>query len=134
MHRREERHPGPAEHGKWQPIDVGVDHVEVARALGNGFYQQRTGGVRVRAPPAQAQCARPHRAQLSFRLRISAREQGDVVSEADQLVHQPGDHPLRAPIKLWRNALGQRGELGNPHRLGPEHEPQDRHDTRGNKG
>jgi hypothetical protein len=37
---------------------------------------------------------------------------------------QPGDHPLRATIKLWRNALGQRGKLRDPHRSGTADKPQ----------
>jgi hypothetical protein len=67
-----------------------------ARALGDGLDQQRACGVRIRTPPAQAQGARPDRVELSLRLRIPAREQGDVVSELDQFVDKPGDHALRA--------------------------------------
>jgi hypothetical protein len=104
-----------------------------ARALGDGLDQQRACGVRIRTPPAQAQGARPDRVELSLRLRIPAREQGDVVSELDQFVDKPGDHALRATIKLRRNALRQRSKLGDPRRLGPDHEPQGNHDDRGNE-
>ena len=46
---------------------------------------------------------------------FSAGEQGHLVAQTDELVDQPGDHPLCPAVKLGRNALGQRRDLGNPH-------------------
>ncbi len=94
---------------------MGMNHVEVARALADGLDQERAGGVRIVAFPSQAQRARPHGVELGFRARISAGEQGDVVTEVDRFVHEPGDHPFGAAVQLGRNALGQRRKLGDPH-------------------
>jgi hypothetical protein len=37
------------------------------------------------------------------------------MSELDKLIDEPGDHALRAAVELWRNALGQRSDLGDAH-------------------
>jgi hypothetical protein len=47
VHRREKRHAEPTEQREGQPVDVGVDHIEVARPFRNRFQQQGAGGIRV---------------------------------------------------------------------------------------
>ncbi|RXH41663.1 hypothetical protein XH94_06665 [Bradyrhizobium zhanjiangense] len=46
--------------------------------------------------------------ELSLRFGVPACEQGDVVFELDQSIDQPGDHPLRAAVKL-RGTLSANG-------------------------
>lgn len=71
--------------------------------------------------------------KLGARARIPARKEGDVMSQFDQLIHQPGDHPFRAAVKLWGNALGQGSKLGDAHEafpLGPQDRSQRQYDHR----
>jgi len=49
-------------------------------------------------------------------VRESAGKEGDVMSEPDELFGQERDHSLRAAVQLRRNALGERGDLRDPHR------------------
>ena len=119
VHGREKRHAQAAEQRKGQPIDVCVDHVEILRSLRDRFQQQSAGGVRVRPLSAQTERAGPHRVKLSVRPGIAAREERDVVAELDQLVDQPGDHPLGAAVELRGDAFGQGSKLGDTHRMLP---------------
>ena len=59
------------------------------------------------------------RAETAFRdpqlIAIALIVMGIVLWLADKLVDQPRDYPLGPTVKLGRNALGQRCDLGNPH-------------------
>lgn len=52
MHGAHEGHAEPTEQRKGQPVDMGVDHVEVFRALGNCLQQHGAGGIRIGALPS----------------------------------------------------------------------------------
>ncbi|SCB35810.1 hypothetical protein GA0061098_1006386 [Bradyrhizobium shewense] len=61
MHGRQKRHSGPAQDRQGQPVDMRVDQVEFARALGDGLDQQRAGGIRI-SPLHPRRSARGHTA------------------------------------------------------------------------
>ena len=115
VHGREERHTKPAEQREMPPVDVRVDDVEILGPLRNRLQQDGTDGTRIGALSSKAKRARPDRVKLAARPRIAAREQRNVVSEFDQFVDQPGDHPLRPAVELRRHAFGQRSDLGDAH-------------------
>jgi hypothetical protein len=54
--------------------------------------------------------------KLAACLGIAARKKRDLMAERDQLVNQPGDHPLGAAIEFRRDAFGQGSELSDTHR------------------
>src|SRR6201987_3829017 len=116
MHGGHEGHAEPTEQRKGQPVDVRVDHVEVSRALGDRLQQHGAGGIWIDALPPETQRARPHGMKLAFRPGVAAREQRDVVTELDQLIHQPRHDPLRAAVELRRDAFGQGSKLSDAHR------------------
>jgi len=98
-----------------QPIDVRVHDVEIVDTLRDRLKQSGACGRRIGGGPGEPERAGPDRMQLPARAGIPAGEQGHLMAQADELVDQPGDHPLCPAVKLGRNALGQRRDLGNPH-------------------
>ena len=114
VHRGEEGHAEAAQQRQMQPIDVRVHDVEIFDPLRDRLEQSGACGCWIGGGPAEAECARPNRMQLPTRAGVSAGEQGHLVAP-DEFVDQPRDHPLCPAVKLGRNALGQRRDLGNPH-------------------
>jgi hypothetical protein len=46
---------------------------------------------------------------------VAARKQGDRVTQFDQFIDQPRDHPLCATVQLGRHAFGQGSDLSDTH-------------------
>lgn len=74
MHGRKKRDAQSAEQRKREPIDVGMDHVEVGCPSRNRFQQETTGGARVDGLSSKTQRARPYRVKLGARPGIPARK------------------------------------------------------------
>src|SRR5690348_2855151 len=100
-----------------QPVDMSMYQVEFAGLPGHRFQQRGRSCSWIRARPTEAKRAGPNRMQSAAGSRISAREQGHLMSKLDEFVDQPGDYPLRAAIEFRRNAFGQWGDLCNAHKV-----------------
>src|SRR5712691_10699718 len=114
---------GPREPGqrKGQVADVGVDYVEVPRVLEDLGHLQDVKGQLVGGGGIEAQGARRGRHQLGPGPRIPAREEGDLMSSADELLGEIGDDALGASVERRGHALVQRRDLGDAQRS--DHEP-----------
>src|SRR5271157_6312859 len=55
--------------------------------------------------------------EVRFRLRSSAREQGDLVAMPDEFFRQPGNHTLCSTVQLWGYGFGQRSDERDAHLL-----------------
>ena len=65
VHGCQKRDAQPTEQRKVKPVDMGVDHVEIARPSRDRFQQERTGSTRIGALLSEAQSARPNRVKLA---------------------------------------------------------------------
>lgn len=74
-----------------QPIDMGMDDVELLGVPRDCFQQKRTREMRIGLGPPKVECARPHWLKLRAGFGVAAREQCHLVAELDKLVDQPGD-------------------------------------------
>src|SRR5580765_3307371 len=100
-------------------IEMGVNDVEVAGFSQRLLHQHRHGGIAVEDPGIQSQGSSADRFEASGSDRISARKQGHVVTEPNQLFGEVGHDPFRSSIEFRWNALPQGGNLGNSHRTAP---------------
>jgi hypothetical protein len=115
VHSRKEGHAEPGQQRQMQPIDVGVDRIELLRMPRYRFQQGSHCRHRVGTGAPEAQRTWPDGVKLATCVGVPTREQGDVVAQFDQLIHQPRDDALCAAVEFGRNAFGQRGYLSNPH-------------------
>src|SRR5271155_1495934 len=76
------------------------------------MVSERVFAVRIKP---QSPGARRHEAGIRYR--ISAGEQGDVLTQTDELFCEPGHNPLGSSIQTRRNALVKRCDLSDSHSL-----------------
>jgi hypothetical protein len=86
-------------------VNMPMEEIEFLGPAGD-FLQQEN----VMSEPVHRMGVEPQRAggaghQPSRGVGISAREQSDVVTLPDQLIGEPGDHPLGATIEVRGDAL-----------------------------
>lgn len=100
VHGRQERHRLAREQRERVIVDVKMQHIEFVSAAADFFQQQHVGRHRVADGRVEAQRLRPEGFELRRRLRITAREQRDVVTGLNQRLGQIGHHALRTAVEL----------------------------------
>jgi hypothetical protein len=98
--------------------EFGVEMNEVERILAAAHlvhHREMRGEIGLEARRIEPDRLIAHGDQLGTRPRVGAREQGHLVTEFDQSLCQEGNDALGAAIKLGRNRLVQRRNLGNLH-------------------
>ncbi len=95
-------------------VGMKVKKVEVAGALADFFELQHAIGLNV-VGMRQSERLGGAGNQLRTGFGVSACEQGDLVSLPHQLLGQIGNDPFGSAIKLRRDALNQRRDLGDFH-------------------
>ena len=111
-----QREPGKiAEQREMQIVDVKMEGVEFGRAPAHLVEHDHVIGQRIPHPGIEPE--RLLRARYEFRRgqRVAAREQGDLVSLADQLLGEIRDDALGAAVQARRHAFDQRRDLGDFH-------------------
>jgi hypothetical protein len=96
-------------------IDVEVQQIEFRGAPVHPVEHPHVMGDRVAHAGIEPQRARHAGNESSGGQRILAGEQRDVMAEANQLLGQIGNNPLRTAIESWRDALHQRRDLCDFH-------------------
>ena len=104
-----------AEQREMQVVDMEVQDVEFGRPPAHPIEHDHVIGQRI--PNRGLESERLLRARRQFRRsqRVAAREQGDLVSLADQLLGKIGGDPLRAAVQAGWHAFDQRRDLRNSH-------------------
>jgi hypothetical protein len=105
----------PAQERQVHPVQMGMDHVEIAGPFGDRLEQHGTGGSRIRTRAAQAQGPGTDWYEAGSGAGVPAREQRDVMIQADQFVCQPRDHALSPAVQFWRDALSEGRDLRDAH-------------------
>ena len=98
---------------------VEVDDVEVLCLADDGLQGQDLLGHRILTVRIEAQRLPADRDQAGPRLRITAREQRDVVPKLDKVLGQVRDHTFCTAIEPRRYCLLQWSNLRDPHQTNP---------------
>src|SRR5271165_2047555 len=102
-------------------VGVKVDDVECVCGARNTIERYEMIRERILALRVEPQRAFARSLQSPQRLRIATGEQGHLMPLTNEFFRQIRNHPLGAPIELWRTALVQRRNLRNPHFPKPYH-------------
>src|SRR5579862_1282415 len=90
-----------------------VDHVERARTPDDFFQHAHMHGHWIGAKRIEPQCTFTDGHQLCGRCRVATGEKGDSMALLNLLLCQIRDDTLGATVKLRRNALVKRSDLGD---------------------
>ena len=93
-----------------------MDDVEIIGALAH-LPQHGERAAKMIGNSRKPETLRRANDEVRFRLRSSAREQGDLVALADEFFRQPGNHTLCSTVQLWRYGFGQRSDERDTHLL-----------------
>src|SRR5580704_7005557 len=97
----------PRHHRKRVIVEVEMQKVEFLRPPGDLFDHAHVKSVRITHRAVESEGCRPHRLKPGARGGVAARKERNLVSERDQLLRQPGDHPFGSTIQLRRNSFSQ---------------------------
>ena len=115
VQRRHRFAPEAAKQGEvCERLGVKMQHVELVLALQDALQHDEELRQRV-AHPVEALGARRTGGEAGAGDRVAARKERHLVAEAHQLLGKIRDHALGAAVELWRNALGERGDLSDLH-------------------
>src|SRR5712671_1930808 len=96
-------------------VRVEMDDIEIIGAACHAMQHHQMLGERIPALGIQPKRPLAARPQRRFGLRISAGEQGHLVSLPNELLREIRHHPLGSAIKLRWTALVERSNLRNSH-------------------
>ena len=94
----------PAE-WKGEIVDVAMDHVEIGCAVEHLRQLKYMRGDPIRGRWIEAQRAFDRTDELGARVRVPAREEGDLMAAAGKLVGETRHNAFGAPVKQGWNAL-----------------------------
>ena len=111
MERRDDGDRRRAREGQGPPLEVGVDDVEVGRAVEHLLDGRGEPAACVALDARRPQRPVHGRDEPGRDLGVAAREDGHVVATSDELGRQLVDDPLRPAVGSGRHALERRGDL-----------------------
>jgi hypothetical protein len=97
------------------PVDMAMDDIEIVHTSGDHLQQTSVCCDRVGSWPSEPKRPWPSRDQFGSRPGIATRKQRHVVSEINEFVDQPRNHAFRSAVQFWRDAFGERCDLGDSH-------------------
>src|ERR1700722_17807832 len=117
MEGRDERHALAREQRGWEIIQVEVENIEIGREAVYLLQQQELWRETVPDRWVEAQSPRPDRHEFCLGYRITACEQGHIMTHGTQFFGQKENDAFGPAIKSGGNRFVQRGDLGNSHGL-----------------
>src|SRR3984957_13851488 len=127
MQRREEGRRLARHHGERVIVEMEMQQIEFLRAPRHLFDHADVKSVGITHGAVESEGCRPHRLKPGAGGGVAARKERNLVSERDQLLRQPGDHPFGSTIKfsaeqLQSMAISERCAILPPVRvLSPPH-------------
>ena len=100
---------------KMELVDVEVQDVEIVSTFAHSVQHQHVIRNRIAHVPVEPQRRRRATDKPRGRHGIAAREQGHVMTQADEFLRKIGDNPFGAAIEPRRHALNKRGDLRDFH-------------------
>ena len=97
-----------------RPLKMGVDDVELVRAIQDGPHRREDVRERVSGVVGGAKRQRDGRDVPPGHPGVAAREGRDLVAATDQFLHQLVDDPFGAPVAERRDAFERWSDLGDP--------------------
>jgi hypothetical protein len=110
--------PGP---GQVQTGLVEANEVEFVCLPDHGLQGKDLIGDRILTIGIEAQRLPADWHQTRLRLGVAAREEGDLVSELDEILGEVRDHTFCTAIEPRRHCLMQWSNLRDPHQTNPPH-------------